>query len=218
MGILGLVLVGAQGTGALVGPWWSQSEVLCLVDFVSDVLASQANAHSSHGLVKKLGYFGAALLLVSVIVNTCVVWRVCSDFAVWKRLTSKAPVASQCFRLLASTNPEVLLSFFALMLDGSFEDEQVLLAGRSVKKWGLLSQLFEDVPQFGVQAASLTISWINGWPATMPVVLSVWFTLVMLFLKVITNSLVLPLALEKLVFNRDSIPVLEVATPTADLV
>eukprot|EP00913_Durusdinium_trenchii_P027140 g25466.t2 len=167
--------------------------VLCLVDFVSDVLASQANAHSSHGLVKKLGYFGAALLLVSVIVNTCVVWRVCSDFAVWKRLTSKAPVASQCFRLLASTNPEVLLSFFALMLDGSFEDEQVLLAGRSVKKWGLLSQLFEDVPQFGVQAASLTISWINGWPVTMPVVLSVCFTLVMLFLKVITNSLVLVL-------------------------
>ncbi|CAK9071719.1 Ankyrin-3 (ANK-3) (Ankyrin-G) [Durusdinium trenchii] len=177
---------------------WKRSKecfttVLCLVDFVSDVLASQANAHSSHGLVKKLGYFGAALLLVSVIVNTCVVWRVCSDFAVWKRLTSKAPVASQCFRLLASTNPEVLLSFFALMLDGSFEDEQVLLAGRSVKKWGLLSQLFEDVPQFGVQAASLTISWINGWPVTMPVVLSVCFTLVMLFLKVITNSLVLVL-------------------------
>ena len=172
--------------------------VLCLYDFISDIFASQDNAHSEHKELHFLGYFGAGLLLASGVANmvmVCVIRK--SHLEAFQELSKRMPFQWHLFRLLSSTSPEILNSFFAiakasstLPLSTSFELE---VAAGTVKRFGLLAQLFEDIPQFTVQAMSVYLCLQHGWALSAGVLASLGGTLAMVLFKTITNFLALAL-------------------------
>ena len=135
--------------------------VSCLYDFISDIFASQDNAHSEHKELHFLGYFGAGLLLASGVANIVMVTIIRnSHLEAFQELSKRMPFPWHLFRLLSSTSPEILNSFFAiakassstLPLSTSIELE---VAEGTVKRFGLVAQLLEDIPQFTVQAMSV---------------------------------------------------------------
>ena len=173
--------------------------VLCLYDFISDIFASQANAHSEHKELHFLGYFGAGLLLASGVANIVMVTVIRkSHLEAFQELSKRMPFQWHLFRLLSSTSPEILNSFFAiakassstLPLSTSIELE---VAAGTVKRFGLLAQLLEDIPQFTVQAMSVYLCLQHGWALSAGVLASLGGTLAMVLFKTITNFLALAL-------------------------
>ena len=172
--------------------------VLCLYDFISDIFASQANAHSEHKELHFLGYFGAGLLLASGVANIVMVTVIRrSHLEAFQELSKRMPFQWHLFRLLSSTSPEILNSFFAIAkasssipLSTSMELE---VAAGTVKRFGLLAQLFEDIPQFTVQAMSVYLCLQHGWALSAGVLASLAGTLAMVLFKTITNFLALAL-------------------------
>ena len=97
-------------------------------------------------------------------------WWSSSANLTWKHFRSSA---SECLSngifsgTLSSTSPEILNSFFAiakasstLPLSTSIELE---VAAGTVKRFGLVAQLLEDIPQFTVQAMSVYLCLQHGW-------------------------------------------------------
>ena len=172
--------------------------VLCLYDFTSDIFAAQANAHSEHEELHSLGYFGAGMLLASVVANTVIVAVIRkSHLEAFQELSKRMPFQWHFFRLLSSTSPEILNSCFeiaksssTLPMSTSMELEVVAC---TVKRFGLVAQLLEDIPQFAVQAISIYVCLQHGWALSLGVLASLGGTLAMVLFKTITNFLALAL-------------------------
>lgn len=129
-------------------------------------------------------------------VMVCVIRK--SHLEAFQELSKRMPFQWHFFRLLSSTSPEILNSFFAiakassstLSLSTSIELE---MAAGTVKRFGLLAQLFEDIPQFTVQAMSVYLCLQHGWALSAGVLASLGGTLAMVLFKIITNFLALAL-------------------------
>ena len=120
-----------------------------------------------------------------------------SHLEAFQELSKRMPFQWHLFRLLSSTSPEILNSFFAiakasstLPLSTSIELE---VADGTVKRFGLLAQLLEDIPQFTVQAMSVYLCLQHGWALSAWVLASLGGTLAMVLFKTITNFLALAL-------------------------
>ena len=171
-----------------------QSEVLCIYDFVSDVWAARANAHSDKEPLHILGYLGAALLMVSCVVNMIIlkcVTRVRRQ-KLFRGINEVAPSQFYIFSCLACSNPEVMCSFLMMRADANRprQLQEIQIAIREIKEYGLVSQTFEDIPQLVVQAYSVVLCVSHGWKVPVPVVASICGSLAMVLVKLLGNCFV----------------------------
>ncbi|CAE7233047.1 unnamed protein product, partial [Symbiodinium sp. CCMP2456] len=170
------------------------SEVLCIYDFVSDVWAAQANAHSDKKPLHILGYLGAALLMVSFVVNMIIIRRVTlvNREELFKGINKMAPLQYYIFRILACSNPEVMCSLLIMTADANRprQLQEIQVAIREIKEYGLVSQTFEDIPQLLVQAYSVILCVYRGWKVPVPVLASICMSLAMVLVKLLGNCFV----------------------------
>lgn len=170
------------------------SKVLCIYDFVSDVWAVQANAHSDKKPLHILGYLGAALLTVSCMVNMIIVRRVTRVHRekLFKGISKMAPLQYYMSRIFACSNPEVMCSFLIMRADANRprQLQEIQVAIRELKEYGLVSQTFEDIPQLLVQAYSALLCIYHGWKVPVPVLASLCMSLAMVLVKLLGNCFV----------------------------
>lgn len=176
---------------------------LCLWDFISDVLASHSLTHSNLRVVRYLGYIGAFLLFLTVLVNMWVSFAFRRQFGLiflhyeqrtWTQLTLFF------FSVLAVTNCEILGVGLCLLLLTAAPDkvmvETIELATIELKAQGIVSQLVEDCPQLALQTVALVLQFWHGEPASLLTQVSVVSTLMMLLFKITTNMIARVLAID----------------------
>ena len=167
-------------------------QVFCVYDFISDIWVAQANAHARQTQLHNLGYTGALLLCVSGLANCLVFRRVRNKHErLFQRMLKKAPLQWHICRLLACTNPEVVCSFLATQIDIEHpaEAHEIQVTSRELKELGVITQSFEDIPQFIVQAYSAFLCVVNGWTLTWQVIASLCASSTMLLIKLLINCL-----------------------------
>ena len=135
------------------------SKLLCLADFVTDIVAAQSLAHRSDPVLVHFGYAAPALLGLTV-VNSCMILALrCCYREFFEGVVRKDRLRWHVWSLLALTNPEILNSFLAYLHSNmSIEEKhEATLVRLSIKKLGVVSQLVEDIPQTAIQA-----NWVHG--------------------------------------------------------
>ncbi|CAE7367579.1 unnamed protein product [Symbiodinium natans] len=167
--------------------------LLCLADFVTDIVAAQSLAHRSDPVLVHFGYAAPALLGLTV-VNSCMILALrCCYREFFEGVVRKDRLRWHVWSLLALTNPEILNSFLAYLHSNmSIEEKhEATLVRLSIKKLGVVSQLVEDIPQTAIQVSAICFALKAGEPVPLQQSCALVLTVSMLLFKVVMNWVVL---------------------------
>ena len=140
--------------------------LLCMWDFVADVLQSASLCHNGHGFYEKVGIVAAFILGISFAMNflLCQMWfaRNPDILEVARTSSGVGKLRLRLYRLLACTNPEVLHTMLVMSPWAPEMRLSVQKASTDLKPFGVAAQLMEDVPQFiiGLVALNSRSPWV----------------------------------------------------------